>query len=788
MTTQTITQTGLTPLYLQTLTSTTDQLNHILLQKVDIDNFNSLRDDLQKLHTSFLDGSLEEEKQRLEDDGTIEIDHHDEYVLGRLALTDERVAILTSRVDALEQKHLNFEQGLLDRMKRIETNITTNETNIQATQTITTKLSQDRINPLENHVIDILARLSNLHDDHHEHKAAVAKQYDDTKIEEEIQELTSFIQQSTDDVNLRQEETNSRLNTLKDNVSNLKIDFNTVWNFCTNVSTVHFESVGEEVLKALELRDTIRQKCQQLSSLLTTVTNKTKNKKKNKNTGSSESELRQLGSIASSLRSVVVPTLAEFRSTSDRAAGTASLRLARFGLQMKRQTEIINNNNNNNNNNDDDDEDGDNNEDTTTTTTTITKEQEDLQSLTNAVDSLQDSRKQVNTAVCDLSSSISEAWMICNENRVAQPQTPIPRPTTPAAQPLPVKQPVTQSPIQKKRKTKKTPGIGMREVQIVVDHALENLQIALREKASKIMVGVVQEQSLAQIDVLRDEMREIDAISRKSDLLQIALDDHAQDLSKIYDHLMSVARSGGETNEIVAELRLRIDQTTESVASIASDKARVDAMQHHLMSRTKDATKEARSTDQRLSHIMGSFMNKVEGTMSNVKRENGEAAHELKKRFSKELRGSMQRVSSKISSLENDVRMIHPLVNTDVARLGSTSLVLASRCMSCERPIWKTTSNTYDGISVSGDTYLPQTLKGAMQGSLLLAQTAPVPTTRTSESRGGGFRVGGNTMAPGAGLLWVGGSGSPTGSISPSRSRSSRGRPSSSMGFREKRY
>ena len=250
---------------------------------------------------------------------------------------------------------------------------------------------------------------------------------------------------------------------------------------------------------------------------------------------------------------------------------------------------------------------------------------------------------------------------------------------------------------------------------------------------------------------------------------------------------MYFSKNGGETNSVVAELRMRIDQTTEEVARIASDKVRVDNMQAALLSKTKDISNTTKTTDKRLSYIMGSFMNKVEHQMSTVKRENGEAAHELKGRFTKELRHSMQRVTTKLTNLESDVRMIHPLVNTwDVASVGSTSLVLASRCMSCDRPVVGVSGATGTSGSTGrrrdggGSEVLPQSFKGALQGSLLLS---PSSAPRSSETRGGGFRVGSGVMAPGAGMLWVGGQTSPTGTV-----RAAQGRPRSSMGFREKRY
>ena len=635
-------------------------------------------------------------------------------------------------------------------------------------KTLTKDIEKKRIHPLEHHVIDILQRLSDLHDDHHEHKAVVTTMHENKGLKEEMERFTSFVHMSTDTVFLRQEETRGLVKMLTNTVADMETDLGSIRNWIMESTGLHFEGVGEDIVQAVQLRDDLRNRCFNLSKLLLDVTNKQKQKGR---PSSSTSELRQLGAIASSLRSVVIPTLAQFRTISDRAA-----KGAKFSTTMKRQggnkgrsrrrvsergyergleeieklRELK-------------DED---------------QEQRRLHAVQQAVASLTISREEVDASVCDLSAAVAEAWTVCSQRYApTQPQT-VPRPPTPGAQPL--------SP-SRKRKTKKKIGLGINEVQLIVNHALEDLQKALREKASKVMVGVVQEASLAQIDVLRDELGRIDAISRRSDLLQEALDDHVRDLSKVYDHLMSVARNGGETNDVVAELRARIDETTEEVANIASDKARVEAMQYKLMAKTVDATREAKSTDQRLSHIMGTFMSKVEGSMNDVKRESGEAAHELKKRFTQELRGSMQRVSSKLSSLEGDIRMIHPLVNTDVARLGTTSLVLASRCMSCDRPTWgtnRTNNHSRGGIpgtGVSANTYLPNTLS-SMNGSLLLAQTAP--TARNSESRGGGFRVA--TLSPGAGMLWVGGQGSPTGRTTGSGSGSGRRRPRSSMSL--KRY
>ena len=136
--------------------------------------------------------------------------------------------------------------------------------------------------------------------------------------------------------------------------------------------------------------------------------------------------------------------------------------------------------------------------------------------------------------------------------------------------------------------------------------------------------------------------------------------------------------------------------------------------------------------------MMGSFMNRVENEMKHAKRQHGEAAHELKNRFSKELRHSMNRVSTKLSALGKDLQMMHPLVNTvDVSAIGSTSLVLASRCVSCDRPIVgtnRTVGKTHNRKSIEEHDEPRHSLKGALQGSLLLTPG------RGGTGKGGGIR------------------------------------------------
>jgi|TARA_B110000091_G_C13758426_1_gene450956 hypothetical protein len=438
--------------------------------------------------------------------------------------------------------------------------------------------------------------------------------------------------------------------------------------------------------------------------------------------------------------------------------------------------------------------------------------------LIQSIDALTNSRSEVNSMVVDLSTNVMDAWVACQKQTTPPPPRSLPRPTTPASIPLqtsPRKKHTTTTVSTTKKtfafplsapsapSTPSTPTLGLKDVREVVDVALKDLVSALQDRATKTMVSVVQEQSLAQIDVLRNEMYSIDQISRKGDLLQLSLQEQAKDLSKVYDHLMDIAKNGGETNQVVAELRLRIDETTEKVAHIVNDQMHVDQWQSKLLKRTTKISNTTKLTDKRLSFMMGSFMDRVENEMKHAKRQHGEAAHELKNRFSKELRHSMNRVSTKLSALGKDLQMMHPLVNTvDVSNIGSTSLVLASRCVSCDRPIVGTNCNV-------GDTHnrkkndekhaAPRhSLKGALQGSLLLTPgrggkgkgggiPSSAPQYRSSETRGGGFRVGGLGLSPGQGLLWVGGHGSPTGVVrSPVRSPSRR--PASSMGLREKRY
>ena len=156
-----------------------------------------------------------------------------------------------------------------------------------------------------------------------------------------------------------------------------------------------------------------------------------------------------------------------------------------------------------------------------------------------------------------------------------------------------------------------------------------------------------------------------------------------------------------------------------------------------------------------------------------------------------------------MTSLEDDVRCMHPLVHNgmDLTSLSSTSMVLARRCLTCDRPVAGvregfTAPEDYSMLSSSspggrGGGKGGFSRAGALQGSILLSQTMPqskATSMRISESRGGGFRVVGGHLAPGAGMLWVGGDGSPTGRGERMNSTTTTPRrPSTSVGFRERR-
>jgi hypothetical protein len=760
-------QTGLTT-YTETVARANDELNRLLMNKVDVSHF--------KRELLGLAKSIQQVKIDIQQG--IEIDHHDEHVLKHLYKIDQQMEGLATRILTMESNHQIFQQSVLEKINSLEKKTNANETNGFKLSTNTNK----SIESLEIKIDQLMKELRELHNDHHEHKSNL-KEYNDT----ELREVQANLLSTTDDINMKQMELTSLIKKLEDQINNVKIN---VREFYDESTQIHRRNKQEEVHAALRLRDDLKHRVSKLQELLNHVMESSKKIGKNPSISANETPescLHQIGTIASSLRSVIIPTLAEFRTKADSATADSTLRLVKHGVSQ------LENNVNSNNNNDVDD-------DTNSTNQIINQ-------LIQSVNALKASRSEVSNMVTDLSTNIMDAWISCQKKiRANIIPLAIPRPTTPSSKPL------TVSPNKYKRtlnnsiptgvtnndstnNTNSKPArmsVDTSDVRNIVDMALNGLKKAMNERATKTMLAVVQEQSLAQIDTLRDEMSTIDRMSRRSDLLQKALDDQARDLSKVYDYLMNVAKNGGETNAIVAELRFRIDETTENVAQIVSDKARVDRLQYKLLNKTNSTAKNTKATDKRLSYMMGSFMNKVEQQMTTIKRDNGNATNELKRRFAKELRRSINNVTTKLSGLENDVKMIHPLVNTDVASYCGTSLVLASRCMSCDRPVAgannKITRFAVGEEEIDSLTLPRKSLNGAFQGSLLLTPGNGPPSIspcRSSETRGGGFRVGAGNLSPGGGMLWVGGENSPTGIVRPSTSS---GRPATSMGLRKKRY
>ena len=57
-------------------------------------------------------------------------------------------------------------------------------------------------------------------------------------------------------------------------------------------------------------------------------------------------------------------------------------------------------------------------------------------------------------------------------------------------------------------------------------------------------------------------------------MLQSKLDAHARDMAYIYNHLQGVARSGAETGAVVAELKMRLSQSSEDIGRLMHMKVR----------------------------------------------------------------------------------------------------------------------------------------------------------------------------------------------------------------------
>jgi phosphatidate phosphatase PAH1 len=175
MTSNTITQTGLSASYLKSAAAAQSSLEETFRNKVDIAIFQHLRSDLDDLKKSIVDGTLI--TNRKVDDG-IEIDHHDEYVLGQLAKVDEHVAALDSRLLGLETTTQSFEKRMEERMRKIEKRFVVDENNLIKCEENVTLLSDTRILPLENMVRALQVDLRDLSALHHEK----GERYDDEEL------------------------------------------------------------------------------------------------------------------------------------------------------------------------------------------------------------------------------------------------------------------------------------------------------------------------------------------------------------------------------------------------------------------------------------------------------------------------------------------------------------------------------------------------------------------------------------------------------------------------------
>jgi hypothetical protein len=694
-----------------------------------------------------------------EEEDPLDIDHHDEFVLGKIGHLEERLDAVLGEMSGMEKSARRREAALIQRIDTLERQAKLNEDGIVVQQRTLEHLGET----LQATATRLEPRLVALESN----ETVQVQRYDDAALRAELEKMTSALTTGLAALS-------TRCANASTSATDNALQIERIRDWCDGFTRIHANNIVGQAHSAMEMRDDVMTRTRRMSEILDQIVgsgeavdldkdeddssspaakrNAERRRKKREQTPP-KSRLRQIGAIASSLRSIVIPRLAEFRTAADSIGNAISLHLAAHSL--------------------------DGNSEAT---------RNSLSELGIVAETVTASKQEVDSAISALSERVTTAWEETSALAIDLARR---------SDMSKLLEEMNRIKVQREKEGKKVEPpkiqiqantIKMDDVYGVVDDALQDLRKAMREKASTVMLGVVQEQSLAQIDVLRSTLGRFDVLQRKSELLQSKIDAHARDMTYIYEHLQGVARSGGETGTVVAELKMRVSRASEDIGRLMQMKANIDSFNQNVAHRQDVILETNRQTDQRLSHMMGSFMTSVQSKLQSSKRESGEAAAAIRQRFTSELRSSILKMTKQLNEVQDQVYQMEPLLKTDTARIGITSL--ATRCMSCDRPIWGTEpQNKTTKIPV----LVENSKEGAFQGSLLIGSptrpssqrstlspsSAFTNSPRQGNSRGGGFRVSASSFGNMGGSqgLWVGGAESPTGKFigNPERPRTSLG-------------
>ncbi len=503
-------------------------LDACLRGKVDAAAFDALRAELAAARARIDEYIKTHHELDADPEAGLDVDHHDEYVLGQLGILDTKVDGIGDRVAALEaraQAADGREAKLLLRIAALEQQSRAAEQHVAQIE-----VSVDRLSTEE---AKILRRLSQ-HDSQLDALAAAAAEardapppppppppkpdppavvvepYDDTALREELARVSSTAEAA-----------------LRSGLHKVQRDLDAVYTWCRRSAQIHATNIKRECASAVALRDDVLTRTGALGQLLDQILGephqtqpqpqkqsgassrkgrrhnpKSRPHGRRRTTGAGgingtrigggnnaraassspsasnratdvnpQLQLQQIGTVASALRSVLVPRLAEFRSAADRIAASTSLELANHALRRRADAA------------EEDPEEDPSGEDEDT-------ENDALRAAAAVAGTVTASRDDVDAAVEALSQRISAAWDRAHAAAMAAVATASSAAVVPALAPSPS---ITVPPPSR--------GVGLDDVRAAVDAALGELRLAMREKASKIMVSVVQEQSLAQIDV-----------------------------------------------------------------------------------------------------------------------------------------------------------------------------------------------------------------------------------------------------------------------------------------------
>lgn len=685
------------------------------------------------------------------------IDHHDEFVLSKIGDLESEFDKLRKQLLQMKEQAKNREESNTLLLRKIEDDHRKEILQVKEGAGEREKLLLKKIERLEQLWKDSKQEIAAVKESQEriggEHQK-ILSQLESTpkkvsKIQSQLEQLHStFLSQ--------RELFSTRIQAIDEAESENSLQIVRIRDWCDGLTKIHANTISSEAERTLHMRDDVMSRTKKLSRLLDQVVGTTsdmdltldvakleydrsKNGARHRNAErrKPKSKLQQIGAIASSLRSILIPRLAEFRTAADHVGNAISLHLATHSL--------------------------DGNSDET---------RNSLSELGVVAENITASKEQVNSAINILSERVATSWDLVNESALqALHKSDMSKLFEEVNRMKISRKKEEKQKVEVPKSNKSRKSLQMDDVHYIVNNALKKLQVSMNDKASKVMVSVVQEQSLAQIDVLRSSLKRFDELQRKSDALEAKLDTQARDMAFTYENLQRVARSGEATEKVIAELKIRLAGASQEIGHVMNMKTVVDSLKRNLLTTESRFFETNRQTDQRLSHMMGSFMTSVKEKIYDSKRESGEAAAAIRQRFLKELRGSLKQMTQQINDVRDQVSQMEPLTKRDTAIIGTKSL--STRCLSCDRPIWGIESNLRE---TGRETIIDVSKDGGLRGSLLITSPTRPQSSQNdfspSSSRGGGFRY--NTI--GARALWVGGTGSPTDLSS---------RPKSSLGLRK---